>query len=207
MGLLYTDVKHTFVKSIRQKVTSINFTILAESFSELEHKGQVVLQEEGFGKETITHQRFIDARYLGQGFELLISVSEINLLDKNCPKRLLEKFAEKHKAIYGYVMDNEEVEIVNIRITSLGLIQKPTLSKIAVGSKQPLKGTQVETREVYFEESNGFVATPVYDRDKLLAKNEISGPAIIEQYDTTTVIPKGWLAIIDQFGHMKLIRK
>ncbi|HUT80978.1 MAG TPA: hydantoinase/oxoprolinase family protein [Candidatus Bathyarchaeia archaeon] len=206
MGLLYTDVKHTFVKSIRDKIQNIDFTELENNFKELEKKGETVLLEEGFTKERITHQRFVDARYLGQGFELLIPITDINLLKKDCQKEIITKFVEKHQSIYGYVLEEEEVEIVNIRTNDLGLIQKPILTKIATGSRTPIEEAQTAVRDVFYDESKNSIETPIFAREKLLAHNELVGPAIIEQYDTTTVLQPNWQAIVNEYGLLKLTK-
>ena len=207
MGLLYTDVKHTFVKSIRQEIKQINLKELEDYFISLEKNGTELLKEEGFEEESILHQRYVDLRYVGQGFELLIPITEINLHDKKTIKQLYQLFNEKHQSIYGYIMENEDIEMVNIRVNSLGLIKKPELIKIEKGKKQPIKEALVEERKVFFFEINDFHLTPVYAREKLLANNSIEGPAIIEQYDTTSVIPPRWRAVVDEFGIIRIQRR
>jgi len=207
MGLLYTDVKHTYVKSIRTTTKEVDYLKIENDFKELENKGIKVLAEEGFTKKNVNHQRYVDLRYVGQGFELMIPVTQIDFTKDNCTEQLQQLFNEKHKVIYGYIMENEEIELVNIRINSIGKIQKPIIAKISVGSKQPEKGAIVGHRQVYFEELNDFHKTPIYHRSKLLANNIIEGPAIIEQYDTTTVLPSHWKATIDEYGYIQLERK
>jgi N-methylhydantoinase A len=206
MGLLFTDAKHTYVKSIRKKLRDIDYSNLEQSYLILEKQGLVVLTEEGFKATSIAHKRFVDLRYVGQGFELQIPIEGINLQNKKSKDQIMMRFNEKHQSIYGYILEDEEVELVNIRLNSLGLIEKPRLMKIIDGSKKPKSDAQQESREVYFEEFKGFKLTPIYSREKLLAKNEIIGPVIIEQYDTTTVVPPNWKAKVDSFGLIHLIR-
>jgi len=206
MGLLFTDAKHTYVKSIRKNLVEIDYPDLELSYQVLESQGSTILAEEGFKPKNIVHKRFVDLRYIGQGFELLIPLEGIDLLKQNCKELILNRFNEKHQSIYGYILEDEEVEMVNIRINSLGLIKKPELVKIATGTKKPEKNAQINTREVYFEEINDFTQTPIYNREILLSKNEIIGPAIIEQYDTTTVFPPNWKARVDEFGLIYLTR-
>ena len=206
MGLLFTDVKHTYVKSIREKIIDLDYKIIEKDFTKLEEKGYTILDEEGFKQEQVVHQRFAELRYVGQGFELLIPVSEIKLTGKKTSSEIKKLFNEKHKAIYGYIMENEEVEMVNIRVNSLGLIKKPVLKEIKSGTQKPVKEALVGYREVLFDKETEFVKTPIYDRAKLLAKNELKGPAIIEQYDTTTVTPSNWKARVDEFGLIHLLR-
>ncbi len=206
MGLLFTDVKHTYVKSIREKIMNLDYQVVENEFRNLEEKGFVVLDEEGFKEKDILHQRFAELRYIGQGFELLIPLSEIDLEANTTSTKIKSLFNEKHKAIYGYTMENEEVEVVNIRVNSFGLIKKPVLKNIKSGAKKPIKEALVEYRQVLFDKQKDFVKTPIYDRTALLAKNENTGPAIIEQYDTTTVIPLNWKAKVDEFGLIHLHR-
>ncbi|HUU76918.1 MAG TPA: hydantoinase/oxoprolinase family protein [candidate division Zixibacteria bacterium] len=206
MGLLYTDVKHTFVKSIRMKLNEINFNELNNEFLLLERNGNKVLLEEGFKDKSITNQRFVELRYVGQGFELLVPVSNLNLRELNNIKKISQLFDEKHMTIYGYTMENEEIEVVNIRVNSLGLIKKPEIHKIEKGKLKPAEDAIIETRDVYFFELNDFHKTPIFSREKLLANNSIEGPVIIEQYDTTTVVPKKWTALVDEYGMIRLRR-
>ncbi|NHJ49723.1 MAG: hydantoinase/oxoprolinase family protein [Asgard group archaeon] len=207
MGLLYTDVKHTHVKSIRKKLADINYTELENHFQKLEEKGNELLKEEGFDKKSIVHQRSIDARYSSQGFELLIPLSDFDLTQKGIIQDIETRFHEKHQSIYGYIMEDETIEIVNIRTNSLGLMEKQAFTKITKGQTKPPENSLVETREVLFDNSNDYVETPIFDRSLLLANNQIKGPAIIEQYDTTTIIPSIWLAKIDEYGLIQLLRK
>ena len=207
MGLLYTDVKHTYVKSIRLTTNEVVYKDIENYYVELELKGINVLAEEGFTEKNIVHQRYVDLRYAGQGFELMIPVTNVDFTKENCKEKVHRLFNEKHKGIYGYIMENEDIELVNIRINSLGMIKKPILAKVAPGNKQPVKEAIVEYRQVFFEELNDFHKTPIYHRLTLQANNIIEGPAIIEQYDTTTVIPAHWKATIDEYGFIQLERK
>lgn len=206
MGLLFTDVKHTYVKSIRDKIMNLDYLTIENEFGYLEEKGSAVLDEEGFKQKDIIHQRFAELRYVEQGFELLVPLSDIKLVADNTSTKIKSLFNAKHKVIYGYIMEGEEVEMVNIRVNSLGIIKKPVLKNIKSGAKKPIKEAIVECRQVLFDKQNEFTQTPIYDRTKLLAKNEITGPAIIEQYDTTTVIPQNWKAQVDEFGLVHLRR-
>ncbi|MBK5112720.1 MAG: hydantoinase/oxoprolinase family protein [Candidatus Heimdallarchaeota archaeon] len=206
MGLLFTDAKHTYVKSIRKKLFDIDYGNLEQAYQALETQGSAVLSEEGFQEKNIVHKRFVDLRYVGQGFELLIPLEGIALQKKDSKDQIMKRFNEKHHSIYGYVLNDEEVEMVNIRINSLGLIEKPRLVEVAEGTSKPKAEAQEESREVYFEEFNGFKLTPIYNREKLQARNELEGPAIIEQYDTTTVVPPNWKAKVDNYGLIHLKR-
>ncbi|MCF2144102.1 MAG: hydantoinase/oxoprolinase family protein [Candidatus Heimdallarchaeota archaeon] len=207
MGLLYTDAKHSFVKSIRLKNTEVESTLLEDAFLSLEEKGKALLKAEGFTEETIVHQRFIEARYQGQGFELQIPITSLSLADPKAIEKITALFHAKHKSLYRYILETEPVEIVNIRSNSLGIIQKPTLRKIAAGTRTPPAEALLETRQVYFDVQEGFIETPVYLRNKLLAGNRFTGPAVIEQYDSTTIVEPSWHVEVEKEGVLKLTRE
>jgi len=207
MGLLFTDVKHTFVKSIRADLAGINHKSLEKDFQQLEGMGESVLVEESFSKQSIQHQRIVDLRYAGQGFELFIPISNIKLQNDDCSDKIKKLFQEKHEAIYGYILETEPIELVNIRVNSLGVIKKPKLTKVSIGSKKPPKDAIIGSRKVFFEEMNDFIDTDIYSRDKLVANIELVGPAVIEQYDTTTIVNPNWKAKLDEYGLIHLTRK
>lgn len=198
LGLLFTDVSHTFVKSIMKQVDEVDASDLENQFKELEERGQSVLREEGFHQSKIVHFRYADMRYTGQGFELLVPLSKEDFDSGNVALR--RKFEQYHKATYGYIMPEETVEIVNIRVKSVGHIAKPRLKKIRKATLTFPDYAIKEYRQVYFEHYDDFFDTPVFTRDKLLAGNRIEGPAIIEQYDCTTVVYPDWTATVDSHG-------
>lgn len=204
LGLLYTNVKHTFVKSIRSKLQEITPQLLQQEFTTLEAKGTKILKEEGFTPSTITHQHFADLRYFGQGFELLVDLSNISFAGKDSLTQLKKAFNSKHQAVYGYDLPDEEIEVVNLRINSLGIIKNPSLQKIPRGKKTPPPESLITHRPVFFEQLQEFQEIPIYSRAKLLAGNVLSGPLIIEQYDTTTVVPPSWEVVVDDFGVLNL---
>ncbi|GAG70912.1 unnamed protein product, partial [marine sediment metagenome] len=92
MGLLFTDAKHTYVKSIRKNLFDIDYSDLEQAYQVLEKQGSVVLTEEGFKTKSIAHKRFVDLRYVGQGFELLIPLEGIALQNENCKDQILKRF-------------------------------------------------------------------------------------------------------------------
>ncbi|MBD3191867.1 MAG: hydantoinase/oxoprolinase family protein [Candidatus Heimdallarchaeota archaeon] len=206
LGLLYTNVKHTFVKSIRAKLQTLTPQTFQQEFATLEAKGTKILKEEGFTPSAITHQHFADLRYFGQGFELLVDLSNISFSGKESLTQIQEDFNAKHRSVYGYDLPDEAIEVVNLRINSLGIIKNPSLQKIPQGSKNPPSESLVTHRPVFFEQFQEFRDIPIYTRAKLLAGNVLSGPLIIEQYDTTTVVSPSWKVLVDDFGVLKLAK-
>ena len=107
--------------------------------------------------------------------------------------------------IYGYAAEGEPIELVNARLIATGITRKPELRK-AQPSMQSLSPDALTDKRAAFFDSTGWIETPIYSRDALLPGNRLAGPAIVEQYDATTVVPPGWNATIDDFSNLRLGR-
>jgi N-methylhydantoinase A len=139
-------------------------------------------------------------RYAGQNYELPVSVAE-GRLDSDLLRHVRESFAAEHERMYGYSEPGEPIQGVTFRLEALGVVDRPPLRA------QPLQGANAsqavaETRQVYMPEQGGFVATRVYARTRLQPGNELIGPCIVEQMDTTTVLLPGDLARVDAYGNL-----
>ncbi|MHA1589142.1 MAG: hydantoinase/oxoprolinase family protein [Candidatus Njordarchaeales archaeon] len=203
LGLLVTDLKHVLSKSIRKNLDEIDPNALEEEFKELETKGIGILKREGVSEDRIVIHRFADMRYWAQGYELLVPISRP--IDEKEIRKLRERFHEVHEKTYGYSMRDEEIEIVNIRVECIGLLSKPVIRP----SKRKIT-TRVsphDYREVFFEGINDFIKTPVFLREKLCPGFEYEGPAIIEQYDSTTVVYPGWRFLVDEYENIIIMRE
>ena len=141
------------------------------------------LTEEGFeGEPTI--ERWVSARYDGQNYEEEIPLSDGPLDEESFP-RLLEDFHVHYESIYGYRLEQEVVELVQFTVTTRGATSKPTLPAAPVGTP----GEPVGTRQAWFD--GGMTDCAVYRREDLVAGQEIDGPAILEELDSTTLIDPG----------------
>jgi len=143
-----------------------------------------------------------DLRYYGQAYELIVPVSKP--IGKNSLRGLINSFHEKHRLVYGYSVENGRVEVVNLRLTAVGVTSKSSLSEMRIEVKEPIKISSY--RQVFFEEFDNFIECPIYSRNQLRAGNVIGGPSIIEQYDSTTIIYPSWEAIVDGFGNLLINR-
>ena len=200
-GLMSADVTHEVSKPLM--TTSIDHERLEDLFESLEKEAREVLLEQGIKEGKIFLSRELDVRYLGQSYELQVSVPPE--LNKNSLNKVIEAFHEKHRRTYGYYMHDEEVEFVNARVKAIGRIIRPNIPKQPLQCAVPDENSILGHRYVHFREE-GFHKTPIYIRERLKPGNVIEGPAIIEQYDTTTVIPPEWSAKVDEFGSLKVMR-
>jgi N-methylhydantoinase A len=102
---------------------------------------------------------------------------------------------------YGFASETERAEIVSLRCSVNGMMAKPQLSRINVGGAQPPDRALRTKRPVYFTD-HGFLDTPTYDRAQLAANNRIDGPALIEEYASTTVVLPGDALTVDAYGNL-----
>ena len=113
-------------------------------------------------------------------------------------------FHVSHKDLYGYSYEGIElVELVNVGVTGLGLLKRPQIPALEKSDASPKAALKEET-DVFFPQTGGTMRCPVYSRSKLNAGSEITGPAIVEQYDSTTVVNPGWRGRVDEWGSLIL---
>ncbi|ELY54297.1 5-oxoprolinase (ATP-hydrolyzing), partial [Natronolimnohabitans innermongolicus JCM 12255] len=140
-------------------------------------------------------ERAADCRYAGQSFELTVPADEAFDADA-----VVERFHQAHERAYGYALD-ESIEVVNLRATATVPGTEPTVRHDGPGD------ALVGTREAHFPgvdtESQ---ETAVYDRDRLAAGATVSGPAVLEQAESTTVVPPTWTGEILADGTLVMTR-
>jgi len=205
-GLLLTDVRIDLVHTDVQREDQLDRERIRQQFGELEARVSERLAAEGFAPEATTLTHFIDMRYGGQAYEIRVPIEGDGPLQERIGPALAA-FHGAHRDLYGYSYEGRElVEIVNVGVTGLGLLQRPRIPAAAGGDTDP-SAAERATTTVNFPQSRGKVTCPVYVRSKLEAGNEIRGPAIVEQYDSTTVINPGWDGRLDEWGSLVLTRK
>jgi len=202
LGLLVTDLKHensrTRINRVSNSVPSEIETIL----DELETLGRDALVKEGVPESEMDFERHADVRYVGQSYELSVELAPGTITQVTLDG-VTADYHVAHERAYGHNAPEEPVEFVNMQVTARGEIARPNLKEVTRGKGSD--GAIKETRDVYFAESGGLVPTPVFDRYRLGEGDQIAGPAIVEEVDSTTVIHPGTSATIDVVGNL-LIR-
>ena len=176
-----------------------NLKALNHGLEELKKRGAAWL--EGEGEEHASFDWFADLRYIGQNFELLMALKSGELDDPSLV-RLINSFHRRHKDSYGYDMRGQPIEIVNLRLMVTAKRRTPPHESVRL-KRGDFKAALIEQRKVWFPET-GFIATPVYDRDRLPAECRLTGPAVIEQMDATAVVPPTARLKGDKLGYLHL---
>jgi len=196
MGCLLVDVRHDISKTYLVNAADVTTEELENEFAAMEEEAAKLLADEGIAKENMNLIRYLDMRYMGQWRSLEVPVGRpIHSLEET-----LERFHQEHQREFAFSNREQVVEIYGLRIAAIGLAPKPALPKYEpVGT---LEDALIEYRDVYFEEAGGFARTPIYHRDKIPVLTEFAGPAIVEQMDSTTVIPPDFHVKVDEYKNI-----
>ncbi|HEY7344958.1 MAG TPA: hydantoinase/oxoprolinase family protein [Gaiella sp.] len=187
-GLLTTDLKRDAATTVMRRADKVSAAELDVVFEELERDGAEELTAEGLPRDRVEFVRALDMRYVGQSYELAVPAGD----------ELIERFHAHHERVYGFAAPTEPVEIVSVRLTSVGRIAKPPARTLARGAAPEAK----ETRPVYFAEADGFVDCPIYGREALPAGATLSGPVVVEELDSTTVVHPGYRVRADENANL-----
>ena len=150
------------------------------------------LRQERVADENALLQRQISMRYLGQWRSLSVGIGS----GPDALAEAVETFHEQHEREFAFSQKDQPVEIYQLHLTAIGKTPKPSFKPAVELNADP--GSPRETRPVYFTEL-GWVDTPVFERDDMPAGAMFSGPAVIDQFDSTTVIPPNTTAVIDEW--------
>jgi N-methylhydantoinase A len=193
-GLLGTEVRNDYARTHLQKPPDYDLAAIAAVYAGLEAQAEAWLAAEGVGPAGRRLTRLADLRYRHQGFELTVPWPERAL----SVDALVARFHERHRQLYTYALADAPVEIVTLRVAAAGRVRRFTLPPLP--RRRPTR-TRSARRRVYFA-GVGWTACPCVDRETLGAGATVRGPAIVEQLDTTTVVPPGQRATVDRVGNL-----
>jgi N-methylhydantoinase A len=201
LGLLMSDVKHDFVRSRLTDVSELDLGVAADLFGQMVASARKQLAAEGFADDEIQLRYFLDMRYSGQGYENPVPVRELPLTADSLAGYRRD-FDAIHAQCHGHAAPDQAVEVVNYRVQAIGLVP-PVATPVIEDAAGPAAAARTGSRKAYFAAVAGTPAeVPVYDRELLRAGHRFAGPAIVEQYDSTTVICPGQVAAVDRHGNL-----
>ena len=193
-GLLGTEVRNDYARTNLQKPPDYDLAAVAAVYAELEGQARSWLAAEGVEPAARRLTRQADLRYRHQGFELTVPWPETEL----SVDALIERFHARHRHLYTYALTDAPVEIVTLRVAAAGRVRRFTVPSL--DARRPARAGGAR-RRVYFA-GVGWKACPCIDREQLGVGSVVTGPAIVEQLDTTTVVPPGHRASVDRVGNL-----
>lgn len=195
MGDLVADFRQEFARTVIRTTDQIRASDVQSVVSELANEAIVWLEREGIPQERQMLSYNADMRYHRQGYEIPVQFSRTEL-DNNGLVTLIERFNLLHEQYYGFRMD-AQVEIVNLRAIAVGKMTDPALPESDLDNESSASHAVADSHQVYF--AGQWLPTIIYERAKLRSGNVIEGPAIVTEFDSTTVILPGYRGHIDRF--------
>ena len=200
MGLLQTNVKHVYLRSDLGLLTGYEPDRMNERFAELRARAVQDVEEENFDLSEVCFRHQVDMRYLHQGYELAIDCPEDGMTEAH-KGSLKTQFDARHRAVYGMSAEDEDAEIVTFKLLAEITVPRLSVPTLESGDGE-IDRARTETRPLYDLRTSDFHQASVYDRAKLLAGDRIEGPAVVEQFDSTTVINAAQTATVDPYGNI-----
>ncbi|HEX7230413.1 MAG TPA: hydantoinase/oxoprolinase family protein [Candidatus Binatia bacterium] len=199
-GMLMADLRRDYVQTLFERMDDLEMFQLEDQYKKLEAEGRAALDASGIPSDRIVFERAADMRYVGQEHAVAVRMPA-NVGDESARAEIKRLFDEAHELRYSHSAPEESADIVSLRVSAIGRLGKPQFPRIAAGEKIPPSAARRGTRTVIFEAA-GALQAAVFDRAKLLANNVITGPAIIEETASTTVIEPGDLVTVNEYGHL-----
>lgn len=198
-GMGFADTVHANVEAVLERLGDGLLDRLEECFRRLEKEGRELMREEGFDSDDIATKRTLDLRYEGVDAFLNLAAGD----------DLLERFTEAHHQLYGFTKESQPVEVVNIRVETVGTTEKPGEAEAEFEERPVDDGKVIDTVTVHFDEKGEVKGhdTPVYRRRELAPGERIEGPALIVEEVSTVVVDPGWHTIVNGRGHLLVTKQ
>lgn len=197
MGLLQTEVRHTYLRSAVSMLSRVAPEAVNTQFARLEQDAYADASAEGFERSAVRLRRQVEMRYLHQGYQLPVDCPvPFSKADKAPLKRAFDAL---HRQTYGQCAEGEDAEIVTYRVQAEIAVPRLEIAAQPSGDGRAKRALK-EERPLYDLTRNEFAPAKVYDRDRLRPGDRLRGPAIIDQFDATTVVLAGQTLVVDRFG-------
>jgi N-methylhydantoinase A len=199
LGLVGADIRRDYARTIYAPLEALTPERLAAIWEDMAAEGRAMLTAARVPLERQQLLRQADLRYGRQAYELTVEAPEGPVTAATL-SALADGFHAAHERTYGHKNEAEAVHVVTLRLSAVGLLGDPQFAE-ATGDGNSLKAE----RPAWFA-ATGRVATPVHDRARMAVGQTVPGPAIVESFDSTLVLPPGWQAWVDEAGFLRLTR-
>ena len=196
-GMLLTDVNFDFVRSEIEELTAKSWRRLCELVAAMEKEAGAWLERERVAASFRSFRYHVDARYQGQNYEVIVPVEH---MAADGMDSFVRTFHAAHLQEYGYDLPGRAIEVVNCRLQAVGRVQKAPLRELDV--KGNAEDAVTGGRPIYHGALYGWIETPVYARNRLAAGTALSGPAVIEEMSSTTLLNPEQRARVDRIGNL-----
>ena len=200
LGVAIADIVKDYSRTIMLRGADLDRSRIDEEFQGMEGQARTEMAGEGLAVDKMAARRFLDVRYVGQSFELTVDYPS-QTTKTDLAKVIGDNFYKAHRRRFGYADRAEPVEVVNLRLKLEVAMEKPSVQPQTTGAADSAHALIGEAEVVFHQ---GALTSPLYQREQLTCGNVVSGPALIIQMDSTTVLPPGWGGAVDPFGNLLL---
>jgi len=206
-GMLMSDLKHDFVRTYATLVQEADPVKFSGLFDDMKRQGNALLTSEDISEKRIEYFYSLDLRYVRQYHEVNVEITA-DELKKTDFDSIVSRFHHQHNKLYGYSLEEEDkpVELINIRLVCIGRVEKPKFQLERYAGADP-SGAYKGERLVFLPVEKGFHGIDVFDGMKLKYGNKVSGPAIVEQVNTTTFVSSEFNVLVDKYGSYTMYLK
>jgi N-methylhydantoinase A len=198
-GMLMTDVRHDYIQTNIRRMNEVSAEDLNQMWDGLLGEAYEQFAKEGVDKEQIIFHFIADMRYMGQEHTVKVKVPPVPWTDE-IKEEIVNRFHDTHEHFYTFRLQDTPTEIVNLHLVAYGRLMKPKLAPIKP-QQGPIEDALKETRKVYFTDE-GWLDTPIYERQKLGSGVILEGPVIVEETAASTVAAKGQRLTVDTYGNL-----
>jgi N-methylhydantoinase A len=198
IGLMMSNVRHDYVQSRMTAIADLTGDAVEAMFARLAREALADLRRDGFAADRIRLDRAVDMRYAGQGYEVSVPCDE-DAVRRDGIAGLRRRFDEMHRQMFGHMAPDQPVEVVSYRLCGIGTVSAPPMPKFEP-TGAALSDALREYRPARFDGES--LVCPVYQRERLDVGLAVQGPAILDQFDCTTVICRGQNARVDVWKNL-----
>ncbi len=202
-GLLVTDLQYEYTSSTLVVINDAGKEDFRQINAALD--GLVARAEEQFDADGISpaarrFQRFAECRYVGQGFELRAKIPD-GPVGPDSVSAIIDSFYDAHKKVYGHAFKDQLCEVITLRLIATAAVETLETPKLEKGGATNPENAVLYTRKTVFDDGSE-IQTPRYRRSELKAEDRVTGPAIIIQHNSTTIVPPDYTATVQTFGDL-----
>jgi N-methylhydantoinase A len=200
LGLHVSDVRRDYIRTLVRRQSTADLSEIVVAWSALAEEGGRDIRAEGIADRDIKIEYVADVRYFGEGHEVQVTAPE-GVTGAAAVEYMWNEFHKVHDRSFGFHYEGEQdVELVNLRVRAVGVQNRPSI-KANEGNGQP--GKPFGSRKVYWK-GLGWTDSPLYERTELVDGQTIQGPAIIQEYGSTVVVPGKWTCTADRYQNLIL---
>ncbi|MCG7530820.1 hydantoinase/oxoprolinase family protein [Psychrobium sp. MM17-31] len=202
-GMLMIDLRRDYIQTHQLQINQHSQCEIAKAFAAITDKANSDYGADGFSESQVIHEMYLDARYHGQEHTVKVKIPSLDLPQDKFIAQLSNAFHQAHFQEYTFSLESSAIEVVNFHVVAFGLLDKAELKPLVPSENSDASGAITATRQVDYDDL-GIHQADIYQRDLLKPNMQFTGPAIVEEATTTTVVLPNNRVEVDDFGGLHI---